>query len=1336
MARSSALALTRRTRQAILVAAALLSQATGVEAGIAVAGRVVTPPEQQVPGVVVELTPLVDELERPDLTRKGSSDAERHSMAAVGPDGYFRLEAPGKGMWKLRAIADGYVPAEIELVPLIESIVLPPLQLQVATELRIRIHPATEENLEDYRVLAAAGEKPSFVWGFADRYAPFDRQGTATLLVGRQEKVDLGLFRKVFLGEIKRGVGAGEIEWRIPALKGCDLKIRRSSSEPLAGALVRDRAVGWPLGWSDRDGKLSLNLPAGADRQLEILLADGSAHSIHLDGWQLGATCRRRVEVPMPVVLAGRVIDSRSREGIAEALVWSSADPAVWAVTSGSGGYRLPVKKGQSIELRSVSDRHLESTKRWFPSLRMPARGPTLVLQPAGARVAGKVVSSTGAPIPEARIAAKWAGLERSSFSERQGAFTLHRLQAGDSLSLAAAKTGYTSSHRTIAGLAARQTLSGIEFELSPGVTVRGTIQNGNREPIVGAEVFLHPSKEGRPAITREDGVFTFSNLVPRRYRLEARATGYASSSRRVDIADHPTETSLGVLTLVPGLDLKGYIRAEDSSPIAGAVIFITKSGSSQRSLDGKPAREPDAASAHDGTFVVTDLGPGVTFGLEVWARGFQRGTIPAISVPRPDPIAVTLERGGSVSGHVLDPHRELLGGASVSIFQERDTHSNGSEPTFWTEKDGLFHFEHVGPGTTRLAVVAPGFTRYEPASFSLSPGEDLADLELVLEPGGLVEGYVFEPDGLPAVGASVRVLPDVPGKLDFSLLLLTTSTDGDGYYHLAGVPLGARAIEAKHEEFSRVVKDLEVLGGSQDLNFVLEPEASYRVSGRVIDEEGRPRQDARLHMAPARGGVHRETVSGSEGGFEFDKVPLGRYELVAQHPDSRRTSTRMVSVVSAPVDGLEIQLNHVGLIEGRLLRLAGEELPRVRVTASASEIVVGRVDVAAGTYRISGVPPGRWSVEASIEDGPRALGVVDLDVGEEIATLDLEFDNGITFEAEILSEHQPFAGVRVDLRGLDRFERASATTDAAGRIRFTGLEPGNYLLEVREPSHSGRLMHHERLELVSDQELTLSVDPSTMAGRIRDGRTSDPIARAEVTIDYPPEKRLHRGVAGLSAVTDDRGRFFLKPVAAGDWRLIVRKSGYQPIASSILIEPGQHLDDLELEMNRSAGLELEITLPSNEPPTSVAATIADVEGRVLSIERHYTAEHGRVLLSTVPAGTWTVQVRSEPAGFVGIARYLTVPGPVVMLELRTSGQLAIVVPELAGESIRAELHLRDASGRPALRGSGAAVRFGRAFVQDLVPGVWNVEVSTTDDRSWSGTVALFPASTSTLELH
>jgi protocatechuate 3,4-dioxygenase beta subunit len=243
------------------------------------------------------------------------------------------------------------------------------------------------------------------------------------------------------------------------------------------------------------------------------------------------------------------------------------------------------------------------------------------------------------------------------------------------------------------------------------------------------------------------------------------------------------------------------------------------------------------------------------------------------------------------------------------------------------------------------------------------------------------------------------------------------------------------------------------------------------------------------------------KAVTDSDGLYKLEGVPAGKYHVTASAPALvSADSYKLITVSeSAAVEGVDFALSLGGVVTGRLTDNDGRPVIGERITlkgldsqnhafSSGTATFPSRMYATddRGTYRIFGVPPGRYIVSAGkdsdltaafISQRPKRVhtfypGVteevkakpVQVNAGAEATGVDIQFgttEKGFVVSGRVLDSESrsPIANAMVqysktqegstDDRSVDRPTGGMTTTNDKGEFRFASVAPGNYKLEA-----------------------------------------------------------------------------------------------------------------------------------------------------------------------------------------------------------------------------------------------------------------------------------------------
>ncbi len=285
-------------------------------------------------------------------------------------------------------------------------------------------------------------------------------------------------------------------------------------------------------------------------------------------------------------------------------------------------------------------------------------------------------------------------------------------------------------------------------------------------------------------------------------------------------------------------------------------------------------------------------------------------------------------------------------------------------------------------------------------------------------------------------------------------------------------------------------------------------------IRGRIFAADtGRPLRRARVQISrPGLDNEGQSTSTNAEGRYEIKNLAAGRYNINVTRSGYLRLSygQRRPFELGKPFDladrqvaeNVDFALPRMSLITGRVLDEANEPIAGVRVMAMRSayfegqrRLVPAQAQLAitddAGQYRLLGLTPGSYYVEAETREtwtvteqgiervmgyartfypGTTAVnlaGRVTVGISQDMSNIDLAMVPGHAADVSGMvldSQGRPLSGRQVqvvqDFRGpggmrMVNLQQATSTA-ADGSFRIRNLSPGDYKLQVQNPTEVG----------------------------------------------------------------------------------------------------------------------------------------------------------------------------------------------------------------------------------------------------------------------------------------
>jgi hypothetical protein len=779
----------------------------------------------------------------------------------------------------------------------------------------------------------------------------------------------------------------------------------------------------------------------------------------------------QQVTVETGEIYTGLDLIVEARSCLIEGLVLAGGEPVEGAVVS-DGDAQTTTDAAGAFSLQVAPGLHHLSTVKAGYSTGPPVlvatspgqeiSGIVITVAPGAGLISGAVLHN-GAPVAHAFVTATNNAQQILTSADVAGNYAL-LLEGGD-WAVAASKDGFGASEPVQVLLAAGQSATGVDLEVSAAwATVYGVV-SGGRDALQRASVQLYREGENAPSystVTGMNGYYVINVAADEMYTLEARADGHGCRSIAIAAMNVEDEHAEYVsLTPYPGV-IQGYIEDGSGNTVDDALV-VASWGDSVWIRSGRTGRS--------GWFnLPVEAG---TSSLRVVRPGYETETVSGISVAPDEVVDMTVELNqlfATIQGTVRDSvSGEALEGALVTARWE------GGATSDVTGRSGWFDSGPVVPGLVDVRATLNG---YKSGWASVEVGELenlLFDIDLV-ELTGAIAGSVTDPGGAGIEGASVRA------KIGENVAA-TDVTDGDGLFFLSDLDDEQVYDIFVSKEGLYCVSDnpvTDVPTETLDVGFTMLA-ADGTIVGHVHDAQtGEPLAAAAV-TADNGQGYFGEATSGPDGAFVLDGLaPMGTYEVSASlYGYFEKTA------LGVPVGGELIDLNlprNFARIIGAVSLLGGDLAMEDVEAVATSTMYAGDsrscVPDELGAYEIMDVRPGTYVLTIS---GDRCLGTpaqVSLVLGEGEVVMGQDFTveravlNRIEIEGSSMvmtGSESVFTGVAfaqgerlvdVDLEWWISPESAGSIGDRTGELRCKDGYIGELMIGARdaESGLTGRL--------------------------------------------------------------------------------------------------------------------------------------------------------------------------------------------------------------------------------------------------------------------------------------
>ena len=609
--------------------------------------------------------------------------------------------------------------------------------------------------------------------------------------------------------------------------------------------------------------------------------------------------------------------------------------------------------------------------------------------------------------------------------------------------------------------------------------------------------------------------------------------------------------------------------NAANGKPIPGAVVQFTRRGGIGAILTpGEPATPLSVTTDAEGEFEVASLLPG-PYVVTASAAGFLTASKQAMLF-RPAEKQVGLELALSAGGTTLSGTVTDIGGGPVAGAQIQAIRAGGAGALLFhrtpsvatTHPDGTYELQ-LTSGPYTVVVLHPD---YVTAEETLVLEDKPRKLDVTLTPGGVVQGRVLVRDTLaPVANAVVRASGGEAstGEADIGSFLLSPDialTDADGKFILRRVRASRIQIDVLAQGYSTTDPVFVNVGIAEVVDdVVVLVDKARSVSGTVVRKGTKTPMPGVLVGLNAIGRQNitiAPELSDEQGRFEIIGVQPGRYLVGAAGDGLVPVLIPLPLMVDQEdVTGLLVEVDTGSTLRGRV-----EPAGPARISLGSGDGGDPVGSLAAwltsaeanddGTFELKGVPAGQRTLLARSNDARGAL-TVEVAPGRDLDGLVIKLDARAHIAGKVVDDSgAPMGSVRVVVQDDQGGEVGqSAPTGADGTYEVKGLAPGTYGVSVTGETGTfafaaGKGMPAEGPYL-AEIGVGRGIDGLTLVvegrGLIKGVVKADGKGVPDVWVTAKPAKGepIRHDKHEPTALTDDAGRFVLRNVARGRYRLV-----------------------------------------------------------------------------------------------------------------------------------------------------------------------------------------------------
>jgi len=623
-------------------------------------------------------------------------------------------------------------------------------------------------------------------------------------------------------------------------------------------------------------------------------------------------------------------------------------------------------------------------------SEKQPSASVNIILKRGGS-IAGKVTNSDGTPISQVRLQLDHRGFEGDRHSDQPEAWTMSDGRyrffyvAEGRVNIRASADGYVTQRHSVE-LAEEEHLSDVNFTLARGHQISGMVIDDKGSALKDARVSAYPqySAKGSGSATADaTGYYAITNIG------EGKFTVAASVSKKTASGTHPhrmrkrnVESGRGDVDFV--FPINGAISGNvlDSSTLLPVPNFVVNADTADGGATGNFVIRNRSFLNDDGEFLLTDLPDCSYYRLEIISDAYAKKRVEPISVFSPSETqigTIMLDPGGSIKARIVSSATNLpIGGVQGRL-------DKGRKNTARSSNDGMIRFTSLVPDTYILTLRHSHYLTTHIHGIRVSKDGPTVLGDILMDPGGIVEGTVVDGDG--------KAMARVTVTASSGNVTKKASTDTGGHYIIDGIPAGYATLTAEKTISGQKVYSVEqayvLADESITVDFILD--TSHTLRGTLFSYAlGLQNFRLKVYLVDSNNFInrsHRITASvGQNGQYVIENLTPGTYYLLAEAkvitppPATPRrfiaTSDYVnlvtkeirkdIEFLNAEFSGIVVENGSQQPVAGAKATLVSTTAPRTNSTEILKALEWSAESNMAGEFLIYGLPDGTYDLYAS----------------------------------------------------------------------------------------------------------------------------------------------------------------------------------------------------------------------------------------------------------------------------------------------------------------------------------------------------------------------------------